>query len=136
MGSEAVACKGCLWFGFVWPPVVFETIVKVTERLSQPLSTSTRNQVSQGGLERAAAQVVPEQLTVTGPRCRETEPMLRTSEQFPPAASSPDEQLATETEREEANSGTYNLKQTRGLRQCRLGGYKHNKGNTTKRLFT
>lgn len=81
-------------------------------RLSWLLSTATRNQVSQGGLESAAEQPVPEQLTVTVLCCREVEPILRTSEQFPPSPSSPDEQSATETEREEANSGTYNLRQT------------------------
>lgn len=109
--------------------------MKLTERLSR-LSTSTRNQASQGGLERAAAQVVPEQLTVTGPCCREREPILRTSGHRPPSASSPDEQSATETVREEANSGTYNLKQTRALSLRRLGRYKDNKGNKTKTGFT
>lgn len=110
--------------------------MKATERFSLLLSMSTRNQVSQGGLERAAAQVVPEQLTVTGPCCRETEPILRTSRQVPPSAPSPDEQSATETERKEANSGTYNLKQTRGLSLCRLGRYKYNNESETKTLVT
>lgn len=79
--------------------------MKATERLSRALSTSTRSQASQGGLDRAAVQVVSEQLTVTGPT-------RRTSGQLPPSASSPEEQSDTETEREEANSGTYNLEHT------------------------
>lgn len=90
----------------------FEAIVKVTVRLSSLLSTTTRNQVSQGGLERDAEQPIPEQFTVTGRCCREVEPSLRTREQFPLSAPSSNEQSATETEREEANSGTYNLRQT------------------------
>lgn len=94
--------------------------MKVTERLSRPLSMSTLNQVSQGGLERAAEQDVPEQLTLTGPCCRDTEPIPRTSGQVPPSIPSP-EQSATEMDREEAKSGTYNLKRTRGLSRHMLG---------------
>lgn len=83
--------------------------LKVTVRLSWLLSTITRNQVSQGGLESTAEQPVPEQFTVTGPCCREEEPRLRISEQLPLSAPSPDEQSATIMDREEANSGTYSL---------------------------
>lgn len=73
--------------------------MKATERLSRALSTSTRSQASQGGLDSAAAQLASEQLTVAGPT-------RRSSGQLPPSASSPDEQSDTETEREEASSGT------------------------------
>jgi len=66
--------------------------------------------VSQGGLKRDAEQLIPEQFTVTGPCRRDAEPSLRSSEQFPFTAASPEEQLATETDTEEENSGTYNLK--------------------------
>lgn len=66
--------------------------------------------MSQGGLERAAEQLNPEQFIVIGPFCREAEPSLRTRKQFPISVPSSDEQPATETEREEANSGTYNLR--------------------------
>ncbi|TNN81467.1 hypothetical protein EYF80_008239 [Liparis tanakae] len=74
--------------------------------------TPSMNRVSQGGLERVAEQPIPEQFTVTGRCCREVEPSRRTSEQFPLSAPSADRQSATETDREEANSGTYNLGQT------------------------
>lgn len=97
---------------FLCSPVKPETILKVTVRLPWPLSTTIRNQAPQGGLVREVEQPIPEQFAVSGPCCRELEPSLRTSEQFPLSAPSPDEQLVTETEREEANSGTYNLNQT------------------------
>lgn len=85
--------------------------LKVTVWLTWSLSTITRNQVPQGGLKRAAEQPDPEQFTVTVFCCRDAEPSLRTSEQFELSAPSPDEQLATDTKREEANSGTYSLGQ-------------------------
>lgn len=85
--------------------------MKLKERLSWPLSTSTLSQVSQGGGDRAAEHAVPEQLTVTGPCCREAEPSRRTREQ-PPASDPPPEQSDTDTDREEQNSGTYTLKHT------------------------
>lgn len=83
--------------------------MKVTVRLTWLLSTTTRSQVSHGGLERDAEQLVPEQFTVVGPCCRDSEPSLRSSEQFLPSAASRDQQSVTERASDEANSGTYNL---------------------------
>lgn len=74
------------------------------------LSTTTCNQVSHGGPERDAEQLLPEQFTVVAPRCGDAEPSLRSSEQFPTPAVPPDEQSLTEMESDEANSGTYNLR--------------------------
>lgn len=77
------------------------------------LSTTTRNQAFHGGLERDAEQLIPEQFTVVRLCCRDAEPRLRSSEQLRLPDASPDEHSATETERDEANSGTNNLRHKR-----------------------
>lgn len=64
--------------------------------------------MSQGGFTSDAEQTIPEQFTVSGSSCRDLEPTLRISEQLSLRGFS-DEQLATSTETEEENSGTYNL---------------------------
>lgn len=93
-------------------------MLKSSVWLSRALSTTTRNQVSQGGLAREAEHPSPSQFTLAGSRSRELEPRLRAREQFALPAASAVQQPSTETERDEQNGGTYNLSKNQNARHA------------------